>query len=132
MSKRAFAVSAALAVLALAGCTRTGAPGGPFVARAPAATVVGPPVSCIETTRIRNTKVWDDQTIDFIMNGGARYRNTLPYSCFGLGSEQRFAHQTPVSSWCDSDTITVLPLGSSVPGPTCSLGKFVPVKLAGR
>ena len=68
MSKRAIAASAVIAVLALSGCARTGAPGEQFVSRAPAATVIGPAVSCVQTTLIQETRVWDDQTIDFVMN----------------------------------------------------------------
>ena len=131
MSKRAIAASAVIAVLSLSGCARTGAPGEQFVSRAPAATVIGPAVSCVQTTLIQETRVWDDQTIDFVMNGGKRYRNTLPIRCPELGFEQRFAYRTSNSSLCDVDTITVLHTGSSIPGPTCGLGKFVPVTLAG-
>jgi succinyl-diaminopimelate desuccinylase len=69
--------------------------------------------------------------IDFVMNDGTRYRNTLAGRCPNLGFDQRFAYKTATSALCDVDTITVLPTGSSIPGPTCGLGKFAPVKLAG-
>jgi len=131
MSKRAIALSAALAMLALAGCTREG-PGQQPVIKAAPAVAVGKPVSCIQTNLIHDTKVWDDYTIDFVMTDGTRYRNTLAGRCPNLGFEQRFAYKTATSSLCSVDTITVLPTGSSIPGPTCGLGKFVPVKLAGR
>lgn len=130
MSKRAIAVSALVAVLGLSGCARTGAPGEQFVSKAPAATVVGEPVNCVQTNLIHDTRVWDDRTIDFVMVGGTRYRNTLPGRCPNLGFDQRFAYKTATNSLCSIDTITVLPTGSSIPGPTCGLGKFVPVKLA--
>jgi hypothetical protein len=131
MSKRALAASATVALLSLAGCTRSGAPGQPFVSKAPAAVAIGPAASCIQTTLIKDTRVWDDRTIDFIMAGGKRYRNTLPVACPELGFQQRFAHRTTTDSLCNTDTITVLPTGSSIPGATCLLGQFVPVRLAG-
>jgi hypothetical protein len=130
MSKRAIFGAAVVAALAVSGCTQTGTPGEGFVSKAPAATVAGEPVSCVQTTLIRNTRVWDDQTIDFVMSNGTRYRNTLPNRCPTLGFEEKFAYTTATTSLCDLDTITVLPTGSSVAGPTCGLGKFVPVTLA--
>lgn len=132
MRKRAIAAASALAVLALAGCTRAGPPGQPFVSKAPAAVAIGPAASCVQVNMIHDTRVWDDRTIDFVMTGGTRYRNTLPYSCPELGFQQRFAYKTSTTSLCDVDTITVLPTGSSIPGATCGLGKFVPVRLTGR
>jgi hypothetical protein len=131
MSKRAIALSAAVATLTLAGCTQEGPRRQPVI-KAQAAVAVGRPVNCIQTTLIHDTKVWDDYTIDFVMNNGTRYRNTLAGRCPNLGFDQRFAYKTTTGSLCDVDTITVLPTGSSIPGPTCGLGKFVPVRLAGR
>jgi hypothetical protein len=130
MSKRAIAASAAVAVVALSGCARTGLANDRFVSKARAATVVGPAASCVQIRRIHDTRVWDDRTIDFVMDDGTRYRNTLPYRCPELGFQQRFAYKTSTTSLCSVDTITVLPTGSSIPGATCGLGKFVPVKLA--
>lgn len=98
--------------------------------RAPAVVVLGEPVSCIQTSRIRNTTVHDDYTIDFEMSGSAVYRNTLPARCPGLGFEERFAHQTTTGQLCRVDTITVLQQGGSGRGPTCGLGSFVPVRYA--
>ena len=63
------------------------------------------------------------------MRGGATYRNTLPGRCPGLGFEQRFAYRTTIDQLCSLDTITVLQSGSSIPGPTCGLGKFMPVTM---
>jgi hypothetical protein len=131
MSKRAIAASAVLATLALAGCAPTADAGRQAVVKAPPAVAVGQPVSCIQTNLIHDTRVWDDYTIDFVMNDGTRYRNTLAGRCPNLGFDQRFAYKTATSALCDVDTITVLPTGSSIPGPTCGLGKFAPVKLAG-
>jgi hypothetical protein len=131
MSIRITAASAVLAMTALSSCAQSGGPNAQPVIKAPAAVAVGKPVSCVQTNLIRDTRVWDDYTIDFVMTDGTRYRNTLAGRCPNLGFDQRFAYKTATSSLCSVDTITVLPTGSSIPGPTCGLGPFVPVKLAG-
>ena len=124
------AIAYSIAALSMAACTQTEPANAPLT-QAAAAIVVGEPVSCVNLTSIHDTKAWDDRTIDFVMNNGTRYRNALPYRCATLGFEQRFGYKTTTSQLCSSDTITVLPTGSSIPGPTCSLGEFVPVRLGG-
>jgi hypothetical protein len=94
----------------------------------PAAEIAGEPENCVQTTSISNTVVHDNQTIDFVMRGGKVYRNTLPVACSPLGFEKRFSYRTVNSQLCSTDTITVMQSGG-VGGPTCGLGKFVPVNL---
>jgi hypothetical protein len=106
---------------------------GPAIARkdknAPVMTPAGKPQSCIQTSNIRETRVRDDQTIDFYMRGGRNkiYRNTLPYKCSGLGFEERFLYKSTTNQLCSVDVITVLHTGGGVQGPTCGLGDFQPV-----
>ena len=90
--------------------------------------VLGEPVSCISTSRIRNTEVHDDYTIDFKMSGGDVYRNTLPARCPQLGFEERFAYEVSTSQLCSVETIAVITSGAVRGGPRCSLGKFTPVR----
>jgi len=91
---------------------------------------VGEPVNCIMPSRIRSTHVWDDQTIDFKMNGGDVYRNTLPYRCSSLGFEQRFSYKLSTSQLCSVDIISVLHSygGGLQQGASCGLGKFQKVE----
>ncbi|AKH42692.1 hypothetical protein FHS61_000462 [Altererythrobacter atlanticus] len=96
---------------------------------APAVKVVGEPVNCIQTNRIRNTNVHDNQTIDFEMSGGKLYRNTLPRSCPSLGFEKRFSYKTSTGQLCSTDIIYVLDTNGQQ-GAGCGLGQFVPVELA--
>ena len=96
----------------------------------PAATAAGPAVDCVELRQIRETRVHGDSTIDFHMQGGKVYRNTLPYSCPGLGFEERFSYKTSLDRLCSVDTITVLQSPGISAGATCGLGKFEPVTLA--
>lgn len=84
------------------------------------------PISCISPNMIRSTRVVDDQNIDFIMNNGTVYRNTLSGSCPGLKMEERFAYKISTNQLCSVDIITVLQnfgFGFSQ-GASCGLGKF--------
>jgi hypothetical protein len=96
--------------------------------RAPAAEVLGPAVECVQTSRIRDTQVHDDQTIDFRMIDGTIYRNTLPNRCPSLGFEERFSYRTTIGRLCSVDVITVLQ-SDGQRGAGCGLGDFVPVQL---
>jgi len=99
----------------------------------PDATPDGAAVSCIPLAQIRETRVRDDRTIDFLMTGRKVYRNTLPSACPSLGFEQRFSYATSLSRLCSSDIITVLYQAPYLtPGASCGLGQFQPVTLAAR
>jgi hypothetical protein len=87
---------------------------------------IGTPVNCVTTYQIRNTKIIDDRTIDFEMAGKKLYRNTLPYSCPSLKSEERFSYKPTGSQLCSVDIIRVLNNygGHLQEGAGCGLGKF--------
>ncbi|WP_246204996.1 DUF6491 family protein [Altericroceibacterium indicum] len=116
----------ATALLALTGC-QNAVESEPNI-KAPPATVVGEAVSCIDSSRIDRSTVYDDYTIDFTMRGGKTYRNTLSNRCPGLGFNRAFTYSTNINSLCNTDTITVLQNGNNL-GVTCGLSDFVPVKL---
>ncbi len=92
----------------------------------PLVTTIGAPISCVNTYNIRSTRIIDDQTIDFEMAGRKLYRNTLPYSCPSLKSEERFSYKTSTSQLCNVDIIRVLNNygGRLQEGVGCGLGKF--------
>jgi hypothetical protein len=95
----------------------------------PTATAVGKPVTCIPLSRIRQTLVRDDRTIDWVMTGRKIYRTVLPNSCPGLGFEQRFTYETSLSQLCSGDIITVLYQTGPARGASCGLAPFQPVTL---
>ncbi|WP_340313203.1 hypothetical protein [Rhizorhabdus argentea] len=88
---------------------------------------VGKALDCIPLRSIRNTRVRDDRTIDFYMNGNKVYRNTLPYRCPELGFEEKFSYATSQSQLCSVDIITVLHSPPVMRGASCGLGKFQPI-----
>lgn len=91
----------------------------------------GEPVTCLQIGQIRNTRVIDDQTIDFRMRNGSLMRNTLPARCPGLGFERAFSYRTSIPQLCNVDIITVVIQGGGPQiGASCGLGTFVPVKPA--
>jgi len=93
----------------------------------PAATVVGEAQSCIPLVSVRESRIRDDWTIDFIGPGDKVWRNTLPHRC----TEDAFTYKTSLSQLCSTDIIHVLRnyAGQLEPGPGCGLGQFVPVRL---
>ncbi|GGI87047.1 hypothetical protein GCM10007973_24350 [Polymorphobacter multimanifer] len=118
---RAFLVSM-VAVLAVGGCTTR-----PPEAVA-ALTPTGEAVNCLLVQNIRETRVIDDQTIDFYTRNGDVYRNRLPNGCPQLGFERAFSYQTSVNQLCNVDIITVLMTTSPLQrGASCGLGKFTPI-----
>jgi hypothetical protein len=91
---------------------------------------VGEAISCIDSSRIDSTNVVANNVIDFKMRGGKVYRNTLPYSCPGLVSQDSFSYRTSISRLCNVDIIRVLDNngGRLEEGAGCGLGKFQPVE----
>lgn len=91
---------------------------------------VGKPVNCIQLRSIQSTNIIDNSTIDFKMAGGKTYRNSLPYSCSGLKSEDRFSYHTSLSQLCNVDIVYVLHDygGRLSEGVGCGLGKFQQVE----
>ena len=116
------------AAAAIAGCTPRDA--GPRAAAPPPAGTQSSSAkspSCIELSRIRESKVVDDRTIDFILRDGTVLRNTLPYACPQLGFERAFSYSTSLSRLCSVDIITVINQGGGIrTGASCGLGSFAP------
>ena len=102
------------------------------VAPVPPATPAGAPVSCVRPTQIRDSRVRNDQIIDFYMRDGKVYRNTLPFACSRLGFERTFSYQVTNNQLCSVDIIRVFDRALRTPGVGCGLGQFQPVTGLGR
>ena len=84
---------------------------------------------CIDTRRISNTRIVDEQNILFYMRGGDIFHNELPRACMGLRNGKTISYRTSLSRLCSNDLITLLDsfgMGMSR-GPSCAIGKFRPV-----
>lgn len=97
----------------------------------PVARETGQPVSCLQLSNIRESRVRSDSVIDFRTNSNKWYRNTLPNSCPSLGFEERFSYKTSLNQLCSVDIIRVLhSYGSGLQeGAGCGLGKFQPIEI---
>jgi hypothetical protein len=117
-----------LVVGTLAACTQSEPRDRPPVS--PAARITGEAESCIPLAQVRESRVRDDWTIDFIRDGRRAWRNTLPNRCPGLRAENGFTYETSLSQLCSTDIIYVLETAGGLHrGPGCGLGRFVPVEL---
>jgi hypothetical protein len=83
-------------------------------------------VNCIQTSRIRNTKIVDDSSILFYVSGKTVYHNILPRRCRGLLREKRFSYHVSGGRLCHLDSIRILYHGGGglQEGISCSLGYF--------
>ena len=120
-----------LPMAGLAACASTDGEPRPDPALAgPAVKVVGEAKSCINRTRVRNTRVRSDQVIDFEMRGGKVFRNVLASPCPRLGFERSFTYNTSIDQLCRPEIIYTLDTigGRLDRGAGCSLGDFVPVE----
>ncbi|MEI6419829.1 MAG: hypothetical protein WCO82_12240 [Sphingomonadales bacterium] len=87
--------------------------------------------SCLSLSQIQQSRVIDDQTIEFTTRNRQVWRNRLPSRCPGLGFERAFSYSTSIPQLCSFDIITVLQQSAGVrPGASCGLGVFVPVSPA--
>ena len=114
--------AAGLAAAIVSGCATNAAP------PAAVAAATGPAESCVQLQAIRETRVVDDRTIDFIMRDRRVLRNNLPNSCPQLGFERAFTYNTSINQLCSVDIITVLVQAGGIrTGASCGLGKFTPI-----
>jgi hypothetical protein len=122
----------ALATLALGACAQERPGDRPAVS--PKARIVGEPLNCVPLTQVRESRIRDDWTIDFVGVGGQVWRNTLTNRCPGLRAENAITYETSLTQLCNVDIVYVLQNfgGRLQRGPACSLGRFVPVELERR
>lgn len=81
--------------------------------------------SCLDSIRIYQSRVIDDQTIVF--DGlGKVYVSRLPVRCPGLGFHEGFSYTTSINKLCKQDVIRVI--NTAAIGATCPMGEFVELK----
>lgn len=121
-------IGMALAATALTACSQQPAREAPPVS--PAVKTTGAAENCIPITQIRETRIRDDWTIDFMRDSRHGWRNTLPNRCSGLKMNDAFSYETSLSELCSVDIIHVLERTPDLrKGIGCGLGKFVPMEI---
>lgn len=122
---RAFAVAVPLL---LAGCVTDRMSPANELADVIGDRVAGEPVECLSTTLLDNPRIIDRQTIVY-RRTGTIYVNRLPDACPGLESRNTLITEIRGGQLCRRDLVSSLSPGTTIPGPKCQLGAFVPYKL---
>ena len=125
-------IATLLGALALTGCMASADPYQDRQARAEReladalkGRVAGEPTSCINSMMGNGPQIIDSRTILY-RQGAKVWRNDLDGGCPGLDPGDTLIVEIHGSQLCRLDTIRVREPGSSIPGPSCRLGKFTP------
>ena len=118
-------------IIAAIACINVALPTHYVLAESKAETYLGAPEMCLDTPRIKETMIVDDETILFKMQGGGVFINRLPSQCPGLKIADGFSHSTSISKICKQDIISVL-WPDSVSSGKCGLGDFLPFQYEGK
>jgi hypothetical protein len=81
----------------------------------------------LNTNRINDTLILDDQTILFGIYGGAVYMSRLPAPCVGLRNAGGFSYRTFINKLYKQDIIEIVNQ-SPFRGSQCELGEFILIK----
>jgi hypothetical protein len=89
--------------------------------------VTGPEQSCVATQPARNLQIVDESTLVY-GSGSTVYLNHLRAACPGLNPTTTLIFDLHASQYCSGDHFRTIETGSSVPGPVCLLGDWVPYR----
>ena len=90
--------------------------------------IAGAPQQCVSTPRDAGLRVVDAQTIT-VRRGPTLFVSRLPSPCPGLRRDDRLIVESfGGNGYCRGDRIRSFPVGTSIPGPICPLGDFVPYR----
>ena len=101
------------------------------IAETKAEKYLGDKEMCLESVRIKETRVLDNQTILFEMRGGEFYLNRLLVAVPGLKIAGAFTYSTSIAKLCKQDSVKVFEPGSGPSGSSLLLGEFVQFKEKG-
>ena len=88
--------------------------------------VAGAPVRCLNADRAGNLQGLDERTLIYRESGRRIWRNDLPDACPGLDDDSLLVIELFGGGPCKGDRFHAVERGSSIPGPSCRLGSFVP------
>ena len=84
--------------------------------------------SCVPITQASTLQIIDSRTIAY-RTGSTIYVNRLSTDCPGMRPFNTLVVETHGSQYCRLDRVRALEPGSSIPGPICPLGDFIPYRL---
>jgi hypothetical protein len=87
----------------------------------------GAPQTCIAATPSSSLIIVDSSTLSY-RQGGTIWVNRLEAPCPGMRPLDTLVVELHGSQYCRNDHIRALQPGSSIPGPTCLLGGFIPYR----
>ena len=87
--------------------------------------VAGEPRNCIPSDQSQSLTIVDESTI-VSRRGKTIWVNRLRSPCPGLRPSDTLIVQVSSGQYCRSDQVRGVTPGSSIPGPICILGEFVP------
>lgn len=120
-----------LVLLLLAGCAPGASSAGDAdaLARLLDGRVAGNPGRCVPARQNEALRVIDKRTLAY-GSGATIYVNRLDRACPGLEPFNTLITEVHAGQHCRGDRIRSLEPGSSIPGPPCLLGDFVPYRRA--
>ena len=117
-----------LAAATLLSCSYPPPPPGVALAQETSGRVAGPPQTCITSNPAQNLHALDAQTIEYGW-GRTVYINHMTSACPGIGPTSTLIVQPFLGGqYCRGDLVHGRELGSTIPGPTCVLGNWVPYR----
>ena len=109
-------------------CSRPAMPQRSDFAEAVAGRVAGAPQMCISTNQAENLRVLDPQTVAYGF-GPKIYVNRLAAACPGISQFNTIIVEPGIGGqYCRNDRIRGLEPGTTIPGPSCNLGDWVPYR----
>jgi len=88
----------------------------------------GQPQACVSTVRSQNLRIVDPQTLVY-GTGRTIWVNRLRSPCAGLRPFDTLIVELRGAQYCRGDLVRGLTPGTTIPGPMCPLGDFVPYRL---
>jgi hypothetical protein len=117
-----------IAAAALAGsCARPATLPGAAPAQETAGRVAGPARTCVSSEQTQNLRVLDRQTLAYGW-GSTVYVNHLPGPCPGLEPTSTLIVSAQSGQYCRGDRVQALEPGSTIAGPACNLGDWIPYR----
>ena len=117
-------------VLAMAGCATAGDTPEALLSRELAGLTAGAPQACVPVHQNQALQALDAGTIVY-RTPQAVWVNRLAGACSGLRPTSTLIVETFSGRFCRGDLVQGLEPGSTIPGPNCPLGDFVPYRRPG-